>query len=199
MIIFLEGEAEGLSDKGVYLNVHGVGYEVLVPQPKAFALNKTYRLFTCAVYREDSQLLYGFLTLEERNCFKLLIEKVNGVGPKLALTLLTFFKMSELCALFVHQDVAALSKCPGVGKKTAQRLILELQDCLKKLPTSAVEPSKKVSVYDDATVALTVLGYASKQAEALVRQVQTSFPDETSVEAILKRALQSVKKEIRKT
>ena len=195
MIVFLEGTVEFLTDNGICLNVHGVGYEVFVPQPQALALHQACRLFTYAVYREDNQQLYGFPTFEERNCFKLLVEKVNGVGPKLALTLLTAFKMSELCELLVRQDVAALSKCPGVGKKTAQRLVLELQGCLKKLPTSvAVDAPKKASVYDDATAALTVLGYAPKQAEALTEKVRETFPDEVTVEGILKRALQSVKK-----
>ena len=195
MIIFLEGTVEFLTDGGICVNVHGVGYEVFVSQPQAFVLHQACRLFTYAVYREDHQQLYGFLTLEERNCFKLLVEKVNGVGPKLALTLLTAFEMSELCELLVRQDVAALSKCPGVGKKTAQRLVLELQGCLKKLPTSvAVDKPKKASVYDDATAALAVLGYAPKQAEALAEKVRETFPDETTVEGILKRALQSVKK-----
>lgn len=196
MIVFLEGTVEFLTDNGVCLNVHGVGYEVFVPQPQAFALHQTCRLFTYAVYREDNQQLYGFLTFEERNCFKLLVEKVNGVGPKLALTLLTAFKMSELCELLVRQDVAALSKCPGVGKKTAQRLVLELQGCLKKLPTVSItaDKPKKTSVYDDAAAALAVLGYAPKQAEALTEKVRETFPDEVTVEGILKRALQSVKK-----
>ncbi len=195
MIVFLEGTVEFLTESGICLNVHGVGYEVFVPQPQTFGLHETSRLFTYAVYREDNQQLYGFPTFEERNCFKLLVEKVNGVGPKLALTLLTAFKMSELCELLVRQDVAALSKCPGVGKKTAQRLVLELQGCLKKLPTTVtVDAPKKASVYDDAAAALTVLGYAPKQAEALTEKVRETFPDEVTVEGILKRALQSVKK-----
>ena len=195
MIVFLEGTVEFLTDNGVCVNVHGVGYEVFMAQPQKFVLHQTCRLFTYAVYREDHQQLYGFPTLEERNCFKLLVEKVNGVGPKLALTLLTVFKMSELCELLVRQDVTALSKCPGVGKKTAQRLVLELQGCLKKLPmTVAVDAPKKASVYDDAAAALTVLGYAPKQAEALTEKVREAFPDEVTVEGILKHALQSVKK-----
>lgn len=187
MIAFLEGILETTDTRCVWLNVHGVGYEIFVTKPSSFQPQQSYRFYTYAVYREDSQQLYGFVTREERNCFQLLVEKVNGVGPKLALTLLSFFSMPQLCALLIHGDAASLAKCPGVGKKTAQRLILELKDCLKQLPK--VPFSKKPSIVQDAIEALTVLGYPHPQAEALVQTVQEQFPKADTVEAILKQAL----------
>ena len=187
MIAFLEGILEATDQRCIWLNVHGVGYEIFVTKPPSFQPQQSYRFYTYAVYREDSQQLYGFVTREERNFFQLLVEKVNGVGPKLALTLLSFFPMPQLCALLIHSDAAALAKCPGVGKKTAQRLILELKDCLKQAPKTTL--SKQPSIYQDAMEALTVLGYSRQQAEALTQIVQEQSPQANTVEAILKQAL----------
>jgi Holliday junction DNA helicase RuvA len=153
-------------------------------------LNQCYRFFIYAVYREDNQQLYGFRTLEERNCFQLLVEKVNGIGPKLALVLLSWFSMQTFCAMVLQQDVHGLAKCPGLGDKTAKRLILELQGHLKALSTAA-SPHSPDAIYNDAIEGLIVLGYARKQAENLVHRVQTNHPQLTSVETILKLALQT--------
>ena len=124
MIAFLEGILESSGSNDIILNVNGVGYEVFVKNPHVYKVQQTYRFYTYAVYREDSQQLYGFKDIEQRNFFKLLVEKVKGVGPKLALELLSFFSMNDLCAIIFNQNVERLAECPGVGKKTAQRLIL---------------------------------------------------------------------------
>jgi len=116
-----------------------------------------------------------------------LVEKVNGVGPKLALTMLGFFPMQDLCTIVLMNDADALAKCPGIGKKTAQRLILELQDHLKK--GGSIKPVKTVvsSACTDAVEALSVLGYARKQAEILIDAIKPHLSPDDSVEAILKK------------
>ncbi|MGX8716683.1 MAG: Holliday junction branch migration protein RuvA [bacterium] len=186
MISFLEGKIEEIYNTSIILNVNGVGYEVFVTQPQQFKTETTCKIYTCPIYREDSQSLYGFENPEQRNFFKLLVEKVSGVGPKLALGILSFFKMSDLCSIIFNNDANQLSKCPGIGKKTAQRLILELHDYLKKLPVDT--PSSTVSKsHADAVEALVVLGYARKQAEQLIEKIQAEITSEDTVETILKK------------
>ena len=186
MISFLEGNLEEIYSTSVVLNVHGIGYEVFVTQPQHFKAEQTYRIYTCPIYREDSQSLYGFESPEQRNFFKLLVEKVSGVGPKLALAILSFFKMADLCSIIFNHDADQLSKCPGIGKKTAQRLILELHDYLKKLPIDTPSSTASKS-HTDAVEALVVLGYARKQAEQLIEKIQTEITDDDTVETILKK------------
>lgn len=186
MISFLEGKLEEIYSTSIVLNVNGIGYEIFVTQPQHFKTENIYRIYTCPIYREDSQSLYGFESSEQRNFFKLLVEKVSGVGPKLALTILSFFKMSDLCSIIFNHDADQLSKCPGIGKKTAQRLILELHDYLKKLPIDATtSPTSKSRA--DAIEALVVLGYARKQAEQLIERIHTEITPDESVETILKK------------
>lgn len=187
MIAFIEGVIEEIGTSELIVNVNGIGYEVFTAHPERFEFAQSYRLYTYAVYREDNQQLYGFKELEQRNFFKLLVEKVNGVGPKLALTMLGFFSMKDLCTIVLMNDSEALAKCPGIGKKTAQRLILELQDHLKK--GVSVKPVKTVvsSAYSDAIEALSVLGYARKQAESLVDKVKPHLNSDDPVEIILKK------------
>lgn len=187
MIAFIEGVVEEIGTSELIVNVNGVGYEVFTAHPERFECAQSYRLYTYAVYREDNQQLYGFKELEQRNFFKLLIEKVNGIGPKLALTMLSFFPMQDLCTIVLINDADALATCPGIGKKTAQRLILELQDHLKK--GVSVKPVKMVvsSAHMDAVEALSVLGYARKQAENLIDAIKPHLNPDDTVETILKK------------
>ncbi len=186
MIAFLEGILESSGSNDIILNVNGVGYEVFVKNPHVYKVQQTYRFYTYAVYREDSQQLYGFKDIEQRNFFKLLVEKVKGVGPKLALELLSFFSMNDLCAIIFNQNVERLAECPGVGKKTAQRLILELQDYLKKVPTTVVHSTFSAACRD-AIDALVVLGYGRKQAENLLDDIKMDIQADDSVETILRK------------
>lgn len=187
MIAFIEGIVEEIGTSELIVNVNGIGYEVFTAHPERFEFAQSYRLYTYAVYREDNQQLYGFKELEQRNFFKLLVEKVNGVGPKLALTMLGFFPMQDLCTIVLMNDADALARCPGIGKKTAQRLILELQDHLKK--GVSVKPVKTVvsSAHMDAVEALSVLGYARKQAENLIDAIKPHLNPDDTVETILKK------------
>ena len=186
MIFFVEGKLEDVFADSIVLNVNGIGYEIFVTQPQTFQVQQTYRIFTCPIYREDHQTLYGFESIEQRNFFKLLVEKVSGVGPKLALSLLDFFKMSDLCSIIFDKNADLLARCPGIGKKTAQRLILELQDHLKKSPT--LHPTTtRTGAQTDAIEALVVLGYARKQSEQLIESIKDEIQASDDVESILKK------------
>ena len=187
MIAFVEGVVEEIGTTELIVNVNGIGYEVFTIHLETFKVTQTYRLYTYAVYREDNQQLYGFKELEQRNFFKLLVEKVNGVGPKLALAMLGFFPMQDLCTIVLTNDTDDLAKCPGIGKKTAQRLILELQDHLKK--GISEKPVKTIisSTHMDAVEALSVLGYARKQAENLIDAIKPHLSPDDTVETILKK------------
>ena len=186
MISFLEGILEETEATHIVLNVGGIGYEIFVTQTQNFKVTETYKIHTYVVYREDSQTLYGFIDKEQRNFFKLLVEKVNGVGPKVALAILAFFQMNDLCSIIFNDDADSLAKCPGIGKKTAQRLILELRDYLKKSPILK-QVSAKQTTHTDAIEALIVLGYSRKQAERLIEKIKADITETDSVEAILKK------------
>ncbi|MDR0647177.1 MAG: Holliday junction branch migration protein RuvA [Puniceicoccales bacterium] len=191
MIAFVEGILVELGESFLVLDVHGIGYELMVNHASnAFRLGEPYKLYTAAVYREDSQQLYGFLDPSQRNFFRLLVGKVNGIGPKLAMSILAYFPMDDLCQMILSENFTLLSQCPGVGKKTAQRLILDLKDFLKK--QSTVEKSNATTallprIHNDVIATLMALGYARKQAEKLFEGAAQQLSMEDSVESILKK------------
>ena len=169
-ILLSKGEAE------VLLDVQGVGYEVEVPASTLYQLpdaGQALVLHTHFVVREDAQHLYGFLDLRDRSLFRLLL-KVNGVGPKLALGLMSGIDSSRLAAAVARDDVSALTKIPGVGRKTAERLIIELRDKLahwEQEPGAAPQPAGRPAQHDsfqEAEQALISLGYKPQEASRAV-------------------------------
>jgi Holliday junction DNA helicase RuvA len=191
MIAFVEGVLVEVGESFLVLDVHGVGYELIVNHvSNALHLGETYKLYTAAIYKEDSQQLYGFWDPSQRNFFRLLVGKVNGIGPKLAMSILAYFPMDDLCQMILSENFTLLSQCPGVGKKTAQRLILDLKDFLKK--QSALRKSNGTTallphIHNDVIAALMALGYARKQAEKLFENASQQLNTEDSVESILKK------------
>ena len=156
----------------ILLDVQGVGYEVDVPMSTFYnlpGLNEKVMLHTYMVVREDAQLLYGFGTNEERAAFKQLL-KISGVGPKLALSVLSGLSLADLAAAVVNKEVGRLTKIPGVGKKTAERLLLELQGKFTELPSS-VAKGGVASHSADIVNALLALGYNEKEAEWEAKQL----------------------------
>ena len=156
----------------ILLDVQGVGYEVDVPMSTFYnlpGLNEKVMLHTYMVVREDAQLLYGFGTNEERAAFKQLL-KISGVGPKLALSVLSGLSLADLAAAVVNKEVGRLTKIPGVGKKTAERLLLELQGKFTELPSS-VAKGGGASHSADIVNALLALGYNEKEAEWAAKQL----------------------------
>jgi Holliday junction DNA helicase RuvA len=149
-------------------------------------------LFTHLVVREDAQLLYGFATVRERLLFRSLL-KVNGVGAKLALTILSGSDVDDFARSVQEGDAASLTRLPGVGKKTAERLIIEMRDRLKEvsgamgLKPVVTEAAKLAGAKDEASEALVSLGYKPAEAEKMIRSLDS---DGLSTEEIIKLALQ---------
>jgi len=169
------------------LDVSGVGYEVYAPMSTFYhlpALNQTTTLLTQLIVREDAQLLYGFYQTQERDLFRALI-KVNGVGPKLALTILSGIQPDEFVACVQNNDISRLVLIPGIGKKTAERLIMETRDPLADW--SAALESQQPNNLQDAISALTALGYKPQEASRVVKKV---YQEGQSREALIRSALQ---------
>jgi len=183
------------------VDVQGVGYEIASPMSTFYQLPNLGEVVTLHIHmvvREDAQLLYGFASLAERSLFRILI-KISGVGPKLALTILSGMNANEFIVCVQDNDAAALVRLPGVGKKTAERLIVELRD---KLKDQDVDMSSTVNVgvettpassspVADAVSALIALGYKATEASRMVRAVDTT---DLQTEEIIRLSLQGTTK-----
>ena len=177
------------------IDVAGVGYEVEAPLSVFYDLRELGSpvvILTHLSVKEDSHTLYGFASEAERTLFRQLL-KISGIGAKLALTILSGASGEELARYVAERDAASLTRLPGIGKKTAERIIIELRDKLDDLPVAALPGSKKgPAIADDAvseaTQALNALGYKPQEANRMVRAV--AQPD-MSVEEIIRHALHS--------
>lgn len=173
----------------VVVDVAGVGYELDVPMSTLYhlpALGERVALHTHMVVREDAQLLYGFGSEAERASFRQLI-KITGVGPKMALAVLSGLSAADLAQAVVMQDVTLLTKIPGVGKKTAERLLLELKGKIADaLPSGGAAPQQVTSVNSDVLNALLALGYNEREASTAVRQIAVSASVEDGIRLALK-------------
>jgi len=182
----------------ILLDVQGVGYELEASMSTFYQLpecGENITLHTHLVVREDAQLLYGFYSLTERQMFRNLI-KISGVGPKLALTILSGMSAQDFANCILEGDSKALTRLPGVGKKTAERLVIELKDRLEKdhaskLPNtvdgSPAAIERHTNPVNDAVSALISLGYKAQQASQMVRDIDV---DDKSTEDIIRTALQ---------
>jgi Holliday junction DNA helicase RuvA len=178
------------------LDVNGVGYELLLPLNTFFdipEIGETATLHTHFVVREDAQQLYGFSQLEERALFRHLI-RVNGVGPKMALAILSGMSTDQFVRCVRSDDLAALVKVPGVGRKTAERLLIEMRDKLDTVAAVGVEdnlPTASRDINAEAESALTALGYRPQDAAKMVNRVAADniSTAEQLIRAALKAAL----------
>ena len=196
MIGRLHGKIIHKQPPQLLIDVQGVGYEVDAPMSTFYQLpdaGSDVTLHTHMVVREDAQLLYGFASETERTLFRHLI-KINGVGPKLALTILSGMGADDFVACVQDGDAAALVRMPGIGKKTAERLIIELRDKLKDAQpqggassTLVVNGVSNSSPVGDAVSALIALGYKPQEASRMVREVNT---DGLDAEEIIRISLQ---------
>lgn len=176
----------------ITLDICGVGYEVIVPMSIFYQLPDIGQLVTLHIHqqiREDAHMLYGFLNLEERSIFRKLI-KINGVGPRIGLAILSTLSIEELLLTIATKNTKRLSTVPGVGNKTAERLVLELQgklitDAVFATSNTASSHSTKLNVLNDVIGALLALGYSEKEASAMVK----NLPDHTDVNAGIRFAL----------
>lgn len=203
MICTIEGILKESEPLRAVIEVNGLGYEVHVPLTTAEQMpspGSTVRLHTLQVFREDAQLLFGFASLRDKNFFRILTEKVSGVGPRLALNLLSRLTVSTLEEAIAEGNVALLSQCPGIGRKTAERLIVELRDTLKKgmldpgpVSAAAGEESNTQGLPErpakDALAALMALGYKLPEADKAVRQAVSRLGPDAQTEAIVRAAL----------
>ena len=178
----------------ILLDVQGVGYELEASMSTFYNLpecGESIILHTHLVVREDAQLLYAFHSLSERLMFRNLI-KISGVGPKLALTILSGMSAEDFTRCILEEDSKALTKLPGVGKKTAERLVIELKDRLEKdsstaLTGASAKIERQSNPVNDAVSALISLGYKAQQASQMVRDIDV---EEKSTEEIIRAALQ---------
>ncbi len=177
----------------IVLDVQGVGYEVDVPMSTFYnlpALNEKVVLHTQLIVREDAHLLFGFLTHEERIAFRQLL-KISGVGPKLALSVLSGLSIADLAAAVANKDANRLTKIPGVGKKTAERLLLELQGKFTVSGAGAALGSVVASsASNDIVNALLALGYNEKEADWAAKQL----PKDADVSGGIRQALKLLSK-----
>jgi holliday junction DNA helicase RuvA len=190
MIARLIGVLASKTPPDVLVDVGGVGYEVQVPMSTFYHLPEIgarVTLLTQFIVREDAQLLYGFLTQAERESFRSLI-KISGVGPRIALAVLSGLSPAELAQAVAVQDASRLVKVPGIGKKTAERLLLELKG--KLAPDLAVSGGMPVANdhHADIQQALMALGYGEREAQAAVKRL----PPQVGVSDGIKQALKSL-------
>ncbi|MEW6991315.1 Holliday junction branch migration protein RuvA [Colwelliaceae bacterium 6441] len=187
----------------VLIECHGIGYEVTMPMTSIYALpevNQEAIIYTHFVVREDAQLLYGFANKVERKLFRLVI-KVNGVGPKLGLAILSSMSADQFVSCVSHDDLSTIVKIPGVGKKTAERLLIEMRDRLKDWHSAGDNSSEAFSLNTqqsdtyvnhakgDATNALVSLGYSQQQADKAIKSI---FKAEMTSEELIKNALKAM-------
>jgi Holliday junction DNA helicase RuvA len=180
MITFLDGKLVTAWPTQAVVNVGGVGYEVLIPlssYDKLPATGQDVRILTHLHVREDAQILYGFMTAAERDLFRLLVNNVSGIGPKLALAVLSGMSVSNFKAAVVNSDVASLSKISGLGRKTAERIVLELKDKLGvaaawEAASAMHAPTPEQEQANEAVLALIALGYKQIDAHKTVRELQ---------------------------
>jgi len=194
VIAQLEGVLIEKAPDAIVVDVHGVGYELRVPLSTFFALpdeGKVVRLRVHTHVREDAFWLFGFGTDLERTLFRLLLG-ASGVGPKLALAILSGLSVERLVAALRAGDLAALIGIPGVGKKTAERMVVELRDRVGALEL-ATEPARPArdDVSASAESALLNLGYPRAHAEKAVRRALESLPESPGLEALIKEALRA--------
>jgi len=177
------------------VDVQGIGYEVLVSLGTFFEIPEiggAVTFHTHFVVREDAQLLFGFATLEERALFRQLI-KVNGVGPKMALAILSGMSAGEFALAVHNNDIATLVKLPGVGKKTAERLVIEMRDKVDVAQVNdfgSATGGEHPDIKQEAESALTALGYKPQDAAKMISRV--SDEEITSTEQLIRRALKNM-------
>ena len=197
MITFLHGKLMEALPTQVTVDVHGVGYEALIPLSSYDKLPQPgheIKLLTHLAVREDAHTLYGFMTGAERDLFRMLINTVSGIGPKLALNVLSGMSVTAFRGAVAQQDVKALSQISGVGKKTAERIVVELKDKIGAAGAwEALSAQRALSVEDqkvnDAILALLALGFKQLEAHDAVRKAQGSLGPQATIEDLVRACL----------
>ena len=208
MIAFIEGDLIECQLNMAVIQIGGIGYEVNIPlttSEKLPALGKEIKLYTQATYKEDSQTLYGFIDRESRDFFRMIVNKVSGIGPRIALNLLGSLSLPMLKTSIANGDIGMLSKAQGLGKKTAERIVVELKDKVLPKATSAPHPTAPgfntgegqdktaeeigFIAYHDAVSALLTLGYKATDADQAIRKASDEMGKNASTEELIRKAL----------
>src|ERR1051326_8211889 len=197
MITFLRGKLVEALPTQVTVDVNGVGYEVLIPLSSYDRLpppGNEVQLLTHLAVREDAHTLYGFMTAAERELFRLLVNTVSGIGPKIALNILSGMNATALRGAVAKGDVKALSQISGAGKKTAERIVVELKDRIgaagaweARSAQRALSPEEQK--VNDAVLALIALGFKQLEAHDAVRKVLASLGAQATVEELVRACL----------
>lgn len=199
MITSIQGTLTSATPLSAIVELNGFGYEINIPittAEKLPATGATVKLHTLVIYREDAQTLYGFATTAERDFFRLMIEHVTGVGPKVALSIMSRLSLPLLENAIRIGDVATLAKCPGIGKKTAERLVVELKSKVGATHSTALATGSEAlaggqdgGTHRDAVAALVALGYKTADADQAVRHAVLALGPKATTEALIKKAL----------
>jgi|TARA_B110000263_G_scaffold123396_1_gene107288 Holliday junction DNA helicase RuvA len=194
MIAHLSGKLTHKSPVTIIIDVNGVGYQVFIPLSTFYALPELESKISLGIHthmREEALKLFGFYTIDEKKIFEKLIT-INKVGPKLALTILSGMPPADILSTIDSNDIVKLSTIPGIGRKTAERLILEMRDKLDGLSLDFVAkkgPGPEKGLFDDALSALVNLGYKKSQAEQTLKKVYAEKVGDTSIENLIKDSL----------
>ena len=200
MIGQILGKLIGKNPPEILVEVSGLTYEIQVPMSTIYylpELGKDVRLHTHFVVREDAQILYGFYDSKDKDMFRSLI-RVNGVGPKMALGILSSMDVDDFVRTVQHNDLGAMTRMPGIGKKTAERLIIEMRDKLSDWETpdksnnKVDERSNPTSVTKDAEIAMVNLGYKPQQAAQAIAHVLRDNPEIIDSEQLIRLSLKSM-------
>ena len=197
MITFLKGILSESLPTQIVVDVGGVGYQVFIPlssYDRLPVVGEPIKVLTHLQIREDAHTLYGFMSVPERDLFRLLVNNVSGIGPKLALAVLSGMSVTNFKNAVVSNDVASLSKISGVGKKTAERVALELRDKLGVAATweaasSAHAPTPEDTAISDAVLALISLGYKQVDAHKAIKQSMKTGGPVPAAEDLVRLAL----------
>jgi Holliday junction DNA helicase RuvA len=198
MITYLHGKLVDALPTQVTVDVGGVGYEALIPLSSYDKLPKAgeqFTLLTHLVVREDAHVLYGFMSLQERELFRLLINTVSGIGPKIALNILSGMNATAFRGAVANSDVRALSQISGVGKKTAERIVVELRDKFGAAGAWEASSAKhglgpQEQKINDAVLALMALDYKQVDAHDAVRAAAAMLGPQASLEDLVRASLQ---------
>ena len=192
MIARLTGRVLTLDQGALVLDVNGVGYEIEVASSTANSveIDKIVTLETLLIVREDAQILFGFTELTEKKLFQLLI-KINGVGPRLAIGIMSGLNEDELSLAIMEKDIKVLTSLPGVGKKTAERLVIELQDKIIFEKASGKKNESKISqeLLSDLEGTLLNLGYKPQEVDFAIHRIKI---ESTDLEVLIKAALKEL-------
>jgi Holliday junction DNA helicase RuvA len=199
MYEYIRGTLAASALTKVTIDVHGLGYSVFIPFnhfSKLPAVGTPITLYLSFIVREDAQKLYGFLTQHERDLFENLIE-VSGIGPKIGLALVGHMEIDDLHLAISQGNVSTICKIPGIGKKTAERLIIEMRDKIKKGPSKSLvsqydRPEGESGVIADAISALVNLGYHHAQAQKAIKTAMTKCQGEPELAKLITHALRCI-------